>query len=300
MSKKILCIGEILWDSLPKGLFLGGAPFNVACHLNMLGEKTVICSRVGNDILGTQTIQRVSQQRINTDLIQIDANYDTGFVNVKLDSCGNAEYIINEPAAWDFIESNNFLIKEFNSCDFLVYGTLAQRNSVSKNTIDLLCSKQKINVYDVNLRAPFIDRNIIRESLLAANIVKMNEDEFIQIFEWFDLAHELEEGMRDLASKFNCDSVCVTKGKEGAALLHEDQYLFHEGFNVKIKDTVGSGDAFLAALLYGFRNNFENKNILKFANAAGAYVATKSGATPNLNLEKIKKIFNSKKFRKFQ
>lgn len=293
MSKKIICLGEVLWDSLPEGLFLGGAPFNVACHLNMLGEEANICSRIGDDLLGNQAIKRAKQKGLRTDLLQIDPNYYTGFVDVVLDKSGNASYKIAEPAAWDFIETTNDLLNKVNNSDILVYGTLAQRNDVSRKTIKHLRSMQKVNVYDVNLRPPFVDQDIIKDSLQTADIVKMNDSEFAKITEWFDLSSDLQLGMREFANKFNCNSVCITRGSKGSAIFHKNKYTVHNGFNINTKDTVGAGDAFLAALIYGINNEKENEEILEFANAVGAYVATKNGATPRLDIEMINEICKS-------
>ena len=198
MSKKIICIGEVLWDSLPGGLFLGGALFNVACHLNMLGEEVEICSRVGNDLLGDQVFQRAKHRNLSADFLQIDTNHGTGFVDVILDELGNASYKIAEPVAWDFIEMTDDLLDKMNNSDILVYGTLAQRNKVSKKTIGSLRSMRKLNVYDVNLRPPFIDQDVIKESLQAADIIKMNDYELAKLAEWFDLSSNLQLGMMEL------------------------------------------------------------------------------------------------------
>jgi fructokinase len=254
MSGKIICIGELLWDSLPMGLFIGGAPFNVACHLKMLGEEVEICSRVGNDVLGNQAIERVLQKQLKTEFLQVDSLYPTGFVDVNLDGSGNATYDIVKPVAWDYIDLNHSLLQECNNSDILVYGTLAQRNDVSRKTIKQLQSMDKINIYDVNFRSPFIEQDIIRESLHAASIVKINEYELVNIAEWFDLSSNLQQGMKDLAIKFNCDTVCLTRGAKGSVILRDNKFTVHGGYNVRTKDTVGAGDAFLAALIHGINN----------------------------------------------
>ena len=290
MSKKIVCIGEVLWDSLPGGLSLGGAPFNVACHLNMLGEEVDICSRVGNDRLGDQVIKRAKRKNLSTEFLQIDSNYGTGFVDVILDESGNASYEIHEPVAWDYIQMTDDLLKKVNNSDILVYGNLAQRNDVSRKTIEYLRSMQKLNIYDVNLRPPFIDQDIIKESLQDANIVKMNDYELVKIAEWFDLSSNLQQGMKDLAIKFNCNSICITRGSKGSVFFHNDKYTVHGGFNIKTKDTIGAGDAFLASLIYGLINEKKDEDIIEFANAIGAYVASKNGATPKIDFKKISKI----------
>ena len=290
MTKKILCVGEVLWDALPEGLFLGGAPFNVACHLRMLGENVTICSSVGSDVLGEQVIKRAKQKSLDTSFIQINSDYQTGIVNVTLDVAKNASYEIVEPVAWDFIEPNNILLEEIAESDYLVFGTLAQRNVISRKTIEQLRSFGKINIYDVNLRPPFNDINVIEKSLKSADIVKMNEDELKQLVAWFNLRENFESGITDLANKFNCSTVCITKGNKGSAIFRNNKLTQQEGFNVKVKDTIGAGDSFLAALIHGIINEQTNEDILKFSNAVGAYVASKKGAIPELDIDAIQNI----------
>ncbi len=289
-SKKIMCIGEILWDALPEGLFLGGAPFNVACHLKMLNENVVMLSRVGNDVLGNQAVKRLVNKKLTKNFIQIDKKYQTGIVEVRLDQNGNAEYEIVQPVAWDFITSNSKVVKEAETCDIIVFGTLAQRNETTRKTISELLKLDKINIYDVNLRPPFIDQDIIEKSLKAANIIKLNDDEFMQMAEWFDFPSNLNGGIKYFAQKFNCETVCITKGARGAVIYRNGKITEHHGFKIKTKDTVGSGDAFLAAFIHGIIQNYKNDEILKFANAVGAFVATRNGATPNLDFNKINKL----------
>ncbi|MDR3666756.1 MAG: PfkB family carbohydrate kinase, partial [Ignavibacteriaceae bacterium] len=135
MYNKILCIGEFLWDSLPKGLFLGGAPFNVACHFNMLGEDCKMISRVGHDLLGNQAILRLMQKGMSHEFIQIDEKYSTGLVDALLDVNGNASYNILEPAAWDFIELNDNITSYASGVKVMIFGSLAQRNPKTRFTI---------------------------------------------------------------------------------------------------------------------------------------------------------------------
>lgn len=287
MVTNVFCVGEVLWDSLPSGLFLGGAPFNVACHLNMLGIKARIISRVGNDELGKKIIKKVRGRKLETNLIQVDDSYSTGIVDVNLDKKGNATYNIVNPAAWDFISLKNELDNFSIEPDVLIYGTLAQRNEVSRKSIKKLRAKSKLNVYDVNLRPPFTEREIINDSLLDAHIVKMNDEEFLQLSKWFNLSNSLKEGMRELADNFNCETICITKGAKGSAIYRNNQFLEHPGFSVDVKDTIGAGDAFLAALLHGFLHDTSNKKIIEFANAVGAYVASQDGAIPKLDMTRI-------------
>ncbi|MCW8848667.1 MAG: carbohydrate kinase [Melioribacteraceae bacterium] len=290
MTKKILCIGEVLWDALPEGLFLGGAPFNVACHLKMLGENVTICSSVGSDVLGEQVIKRAKQKSLDTSFIQVNNDYQTGIVDVSLDAVKNASYEIVQPVAWDFIELNNILLDEIAKSDYLVFGTLAQRNAISRKTIEQLRSFGKINIYDVNLRPPFNNIDVIEKSIKSADIIKMNEDELKQLVTWFKLSENFESSITDLANKFNCSTVCITKGSMGSAIYRNNKLTEQEGFKVEVKDTIGAGDSFLAALIHGIINEQTNEDILKFSNAVGSYVASKKGAIPELDIDVIKKL----------
>ena len=290
MKKKILCVGEVLWDVLPEGLFLGGAPFNVACHLKMLGENVTICSSVGSDVLGEQVIKRAKQKSLDTSFIQINKDYQTGIVNVTLDADKNASYEIVEPAAWDFIKPNKVLLNKMEESDYLVFGTLAQRNPISQKTIAQLRELGKINIYDVNLRPPFNNIDVIEKSLESADIVKMNEDELKQLAAWFKLSDKFEKSITDLADKFNCSTVCITKGNKGSVILRNNKLTHQEGFKVEVKDTIGAGDSFLAALIHGILKEQTNGEILKYSNAVGAYVASKKGAIPELDIDEINNI----------
>jgi fructokinase len=290
MKFKVLCIGEILWDSLPQGLFLGGAPFNVAYHLNTLGCETVLVSKIGKDILGEKIIKSMNALGMSTKYLQVDNNYPTGKVNVKLDLSGYPSYKIAEPAAWDFIEINDSLIDVSRRVDAFIFGTLCQRNLVSQKTIETLRKLNSCNIFDINLRTPYLDIEVVESSLIDSQIVKFNDDEFRQLSNWFHLSNDLKEGVEQIADKFHCTTICITHGSNGSSLWHNGKWLNHNGFRVKIRDTVGAGDAFLAALLFKLLYSDNNYDALDFANAVGAYVVMQNGATPILDLEKIEKL----------
>ena len=277
---EVLCVGEVLWDSLPEGLFLGGAPFNVACHLRATGAPVAMVSRIGSDRLGNEVLRRAARYGVSTDLIQSDAELATGFVRVDIDPSGNPSYEILAPAAWDAIETNDELVARAQNARAIVFGTLAQRNSISRETIRALWKTEALIVFDVNLRAPFEDRTIVEESLQRADVVKLSAEELDRVAEWFELHGEFEAKMRALATSFGCDVVCVTRGSEGAALLHGDAFTEHPGYEVEVKDTVGAGDAFLAVLLAGLLSGATDAALLQHANMIGAYVTTQYGAVP--------------------
>ncbi len=286
-QERILCIGEILWDSLPSGLYLGGAPLNVCYHLNQFNINAIIASRVGDDRLGKEAIRRIERKGISSDLIQQDHKHETGFVSVELSSQGDPQYDIIEPVAWDFIELDNQLQQVVQNCWGIVFGTLAQRDSESRDTIQKLWDSDAKKILDMNLREPFIDRKIIHDSLTAADVVKMNEEELNQLKDWFSLSGRTRKTVEKLTTKFGTSVFCITRGANGAMLFRDGDWFEHMGFPAKVKDAVGAGDAFLAALLYGIKNNKETYNLLSLANATGAFVAQKDGATPAYSLEDI-------------
>lgn len=280
MSDEILCIGEILWDALPDGLFLGGAPFNVACHLRALGRETAFVSRVGDDRLGHEALRRMGARGLDTDLMQIDDSLPTGFVQVELGGTGEPDYEILEPVAWDGITATDSLRHRAEHADALVYGSLAQRSATSRETIQHLCKAAVMCVFDINLRPPHIDRAVVEQSLDIADIVKLNDDELRRLQGWFGLPDDPEAAVPDLAQDFDCRTICVTRGGQGAWLWRNGHYWRHTGYEAEVADPVGAGDAFLAALLAGLLASQNGDVILDRANRLGAYVASHPGAFP--------------------
>jgi fructokinase len=279
-SSEILCVGEVLWDALPEGLFLGGAPFNVACHLRAAGAPVSMVSRVGEDRLGEEVLRRATRYGVDADLVQVDAALPTGFVRVAVDDAGIPKYEIVEPAAWDAIAPSDALLARAAGARAIVFGSLAQRHATSRATIERLLDTDALKVFDVNLRPPYDDREIVRRSLERADVVKLSHDEMEQVADWFDLRGNLRESAAALAESFACPVVCVTRGSDGAGMWREGRWTEHPGFRVEVKDTVGAGDAFLAVLLVGLLSGGESGLLLQNANLIGAYVATQFGALP--------------------
>ncbi len=279
-SQEILCVGEVLWDALPEGLFLGGAPFNVACHLRAAGLAVAMVSRLGEDRLGEEALRRATRYGVGIDLIQSDPVLPTGFVRVTVDPAGNPAYEIVEPAAWDAIVATGALVARAAEARAIVFGSLAQRHAISRATIERLWDGDATMVFDVNLRPPYDDKEVVRRSLRRADVVKLSEQEMAQVTEWFDLPNDSREGVAGLADTFACPIVCLTRGSEGAALWNEGRWTEHPGYKVEVRDTVGAGDAFLAVLLAGLFSGGADAALLQHANLIGAYVATQYGAVP--------------------
>ncbi|MGE5682496.1 MAG: carbohydrate kinase family protein, partial [Bacillota bacterium] len=266
---------------------------NVACHLHMLGESVTIISRIGKDNFGHEVLNSLREKNISTDYIQLDNKEKTGIVNVNLDNMGNAAFEIVEPAAWDFIELTDQLIKKVSASDLLIFGSLAQRNSSSRKTISTLRTLVPITVFDVNLRPPYDNPEIVEDSFTGTQIVKLNDDELRQISNWFGFPSDLREAAESISLKFGCTTICITRGENGASLWHNGKWTEHNGFRVSVKDTVGSGDAFLASMISGILTGLEDEKILTRANALGAFVASKDGATPGLDFNEINRLISN-------
>jgi fructokinase len=279
-ESEILCVGEVLWDALPAGLFLGGAPFNVACHLRAAGWRVTMVSRVGEDRLGEEVLRRAPWYGVGADLIQVDPELPTGLVRATLDEAGNAEYEILEPAAWDAIALDAELVVRAEAARAIVYGTVAQRNATTRATIERLWESDALMVFDANLRPPYDRRDVVEQSLNHANVVKVTERELERLAEWFRLPTGLRPSAAALAETFNCETVCVTRGRSGAALWRNGDWTEEPGYEVEVRDTVGAGDAFLALLLAGLLDGADDRVTLRHANLIGAYVATQLGAVP--------------------
>jgi fructokinase len=287
-SSEILCVGEVLWDALPAGLFLGGAPFNVACHLRAAGLPATLVSRVGADRLGDEALVRAARYGVGTDLVQVDPVLPTGFVRVSIEADGEPSFDILAPAAWDALEPHEELLRRAAGARAIVFGSLAQRAAVTRATIERLWDTDALLVFDANLRPPFVDPVIVRRSLDHAEVVQVTEDELRQIAAWFSLGTDTSEELRSssrqvvaaLAEMFDWRTACITRGKDGAAMWREGKWTEHPGFEVEVRDTVGAGDAFLAMVIAGLLSGADDRSILQHATLIGAYVATQSGAVP--------------------
>jgi fructokinase len=287
MSRRIVCVGEILWDALPAGLFLGGAPFNVASHLHVLGEAVGVGSRVGDDVLGDEALRRLRARGLSDALVQVDDTLPTGLVRVDLTPTDDPDYEIVEPAAWDALARPDALQDHVDRAAALVFGSLAQRSTPARRTIQRLCKTDGLRVFDVNLRPPHVDRTVVEYSLRLADVVKVNEHELTQLCGWFGLATDPEAALADLADTFACSTVCVTLGDQGARLWREGTHWHHPGHPVEVADPVGAGDAFLAAFLSGLLHGRDGEALLNLANGLGAYVAAHPGAFPDYEVSTL-------------
>lgn len=280
----IICFGEVLWDLLPTGKIAGGAPMNVAFHLNNFGLNAKMLSRAGADELGNELLQFLSKKGINTKFVQQDSSCPTGTVVVTLDEYGSPSYEITQSVAWDYIEFLPEQKSEIEQADAFVYGSLAARNNRSRESLLQLLDVAGLKVFDVNLRTPFYSKDLLVTLLQQATIVKMNDEELELIGGWFYGEKSDVELVKLLKSQFDIDILIVTKGAKGAFLLDSTNEMIQvKAKKVTVKDTIGSGDSFLAGFLAQYLNKKDLHACLTFAAKTGALVATKKGGTPKIN-----------------
>jgi fructokinase len=280
----VVGLGELLWDLLPAGEQLGGAPANFAYITSLLGDEGIPASRLGEDSLGADAIRRLGELGLSTEFIQKDADHPTGTVKVEVDHTGQPRFEISESVAWDFLAWTPQWQKLAQQADAVCFGSLAQRSEQSHSTIGrfLLGSrKNAVRIFDVNLRQNFYTAQVLADSIKLATVVKLNHEELPKIMRAFGLEHRnQEDSARQLLSAHEVKLVCVTRGNGGSLLVSADECSEHPGFKVKVADTVGAGDAFTAALVHGFLRRTPLTQINETANRVGAWVASQSGATP--------------------
>lgn len=288
---RIICYGEVLWDMLPQGKKPGGAPMNVAIHLKRLGLQPWIVSRIGEDEQGTELKQFLEKNGLNTRFIGLDRKLNTSEVLVHLDESRNAAYEICEPVAWDNVSADDELIDLAASADLIIFGSLAQRNKITRETLlKLLQNSKATRLLDVNLRPPFDNQGIVEQLLHVSDFAKLNDEELTRIADWHNINGNEKELIQWMADFFNCSTVCVTRGPNGAVLYIDNEFHEHPGFKVQATDTVGAGDSFLAALISRLSIKQPPKSALEFACAVGAYVASQHGAVPDYSEADIQKL----------
>jgi fructokinase len=282
---RVVCFGEVLWDVFPSGAEAGGAPMNVAYHLHKQKKDPTLITRIGIDEEGKKLIDIFSRKGVCTEHFQVDYAYATGKVYAKPNEHHETVYDIVMPAAWDFIQWEDGLKQLVEDAEFFVFGSLAARNRVSKDTLFRLLEIARKKVLDLNLRAPYFNRPVVEQLLGKADLVKMNQAELELITGWFSHYTSVEDRVKSIRDKFAISEIVVTMGAEGALLYRNGDITLHRGFKVAVEDTVGSGDAFLAGLLSQLLDNADSEAALRFANGLGAFVATQRGACPDYDIE---------------
>ena len=291
-ARLVLGLGELLWDLLPGGPQLGGAPANFTVMVGRLGNHAVALSRIGRDELGRKAVEVLDPLPVDTSHLQIDVIHETGTVTVDLND-GQPEYVIHQPAAWDFMELTDDWIQLAQRADAICFGSLAQRGIDSRKTIQTLAAESSascIRIFDVNLRAPFFSEETVEESLELATVVKMNDAEVPKVLSLLgltasesDTTESLRVGANRLLAEFpTLQMAAITCGGKGSLLVTREEWHAHPGHPVKVADTIGAGDAFTAAMTHYLLRGADLATLNEAGNRWGSWVASQAGAMPPL------------------
>ena len=331
MPINVVGLGEVLWDLLPTGHQLGGAPTNFAYHVHALGTQVraqaKVITRVGDDDYGREILRRFVEMGLDTTTIQVDKTAPTGTAKVEISTDGQTHFTIQENVAWDFLAPIDEALAAARRADAICFGTLAQRSAPSRATIQQLVAASPANmlrVLDINLRQPFYLRGVIEESLQLANVLKLNDEELSILAEMFNLAaspkscgadapvrvsaaeqssvptgacaaDQIKRQIKCLAKTFGLRLVALTRGANGSLLYQESEKRWSDypSRPIKVVDTVGAGDSFTAALVLGLLRKKDLDEINEIANEVARYVCSQPGATPPMPLEFAKRFAGS-------
>ena len=282
MKRYIVGLGEALWDVLPEGKKLGGAPANFAYHAAQFGQETIAISALGEDALGDETIEALKEHNLNYLMPRVP--YPTGTVLVTLTGDGIPTYDIKENVAWDNIPFTNEILEIAKNARAVCFGSLAQRNVVSRENIHKFldatpddCTK----IFDINLRQQFYTKEVIKESLKRCNILKINDEELVLIGRMFGYPGlDIEDKCWLILGKYNLDMLVLTCGTNGSYVFTPGQMSFQETPKVEVADTVGAGDSFTGSFVGSILNGKPVPEAHKTAVQVSAYVCTQNGAMP--------------------
>lgn len=290
---RITCFGEVLWDVFPTHEKIGGAPLNVALRLNSFNHEVYMISAIGKDKRGDALINYITESGLSKAYIQMNETLETGAVQVSLNDKGSASYTIEFPRAWDAIELNDDLKALVSSSDAFVFGSLVARDNISKNTLFELIEASQYSIFDLNLRPPHYTKELLIHLMNKADFIKFNDDELYEVSGYLGSKYlSMEQNIRFISEVTNTKHICVTKGNHGAVLWYHDTFYYNSGYLVKVKDTVGAGDSFLASLISQLLNKVNPQDAINFACAVGAMVAQNEGANPKITLKEIESFMN--------
>lgn len=290
---QVTCFGEILWDILPTTELPGGAPMNVAYHLKKLGASPALITRIGRDDYGRRLMDVLSGAGLTTRYIQEDSEQATGLVYAKPDEHNEVKYDIVFPSAWDYIEWREEYRGLLQDAEYFIYGSLAARHKQSRETLYQLLDVARTKVLDINLRPPHFDQSGLEYLLQKTNILKMNLAELELIASWYRKAQDIEDNVKILQDQFRLETIIVTLGGEGALVREGKATYRHPGFTIKVQDTIGSGDAFLAGFIHQRLMGVPVNKALEFACRIGAFVATRQGACPSYEVEQVRALMHA-------
>lgn len=301
MRNTIVAFGETLWDLLPAGAVLGGAPSNFAYRVNALGDRGLLVTRLGRDELGQKAGAQLGQLGMETGFVQWDEDRPTGTVHVTLDARGSPDFSIVSNVAYDFIELTSELLALAAAADCFCFGTLIQRSPDNRRTLRQLlgAATGALKLLDINLRKNCYSEKTIRESLERADLLKLNEDEARYLGSLFQMPAEPLASFCDaMIDRWQLQCCLVTLGEGGAfAASTAGTKVYSPGFQIHPVDTCGSGDAFTAGFTHKFLRRQPLEDCCEFGNALGALVAMQSGATSPVSTEEIQQFLKQKRGR---
>jgi fructokinase len=286
MGKRIVAMGDGLWDLFPDGPRFGGATANFACHSSILGAEVYMVSGVGEDEHGEALLQVYQKHRVNSDLVQVLQDYPTGIVHVELTESGLPTFTIGENAAWDHWEWNQEIEEAVRKADALYFGTLGQRGDTARagvrNALAIAQNQNIPRILDINLRAPFYNDSLIRDSIDLCSVLKLSDEELKRVTQACKLNSHIGDtaALKELSSKFDLELVVMTRGAEGAVLISEEELVEQPGEPVTVVDTVGAGDSFTASMTLDLLEGKDYPQILKTACRVAAGVCSHAGAVP--------------------
>lgn len=289
MSQLVVGMGEALWDMLPEGRKIGGAPANFAYHVSQFGLDSRVVSAVGDDELGNEILANFAEKKLECQIEKVP--YPTGTVQVELDEKGVPCYDIKEGVAWDNIPFTVSLLELAKKTDAVCFGSLAQRNSVSRETINRFIDEMPqeehvLKIFDINLRQHFYSKELIEESIKKCNILKINDEELAIVSQMFGFADiDFKEQCKLLLTKYNLKMLILTCGVDGSYVFSSGEMSFLETPKVKVADTVGAGDSFTGAFVAAILKGLEMKEAHRLAVNVSAFVCTQNGAMPELPAE---------------
>lgn len=285
MSFKVIGIGEALWDLLPRGPQLGGAPANFAFHACQLGAESRIITRIGNDEDGRRMLQRFEEMDIDCSTVQVDDHLPTGAARVAFEPDGSPRFTIVDGVAWDSLALTDEALEAVRNANAVCFGTLAQRTAEAASVIHSLLAEtpqSSVRVFDINLRQGFYNREMLDRSLKSANILKLNEHELTVLLPMFGLRGNMRQMASQLADRYNLNLVALTRAEHGSLLYQRGDWSEFPGRKVDVLDTIGAGDAFTAALVLGLLNQLPLDDIHRIAADVASFVCSQPGATPPL------------------
>ncbi|MFC2084744.1 carbohydrate kinase [Bacteroidota bacterium] len=281
----VVGIGEILWDLLPTGKKLGGAPANFAFNANSLGANGIIVSSIGDDPDGNEILSELGSMQLSKKYIQTDYVHPTGTVDVFLDNQGKPDYVIHQNVAWDNILEDDNLISLTQKTHAVCFGSLAQRSKVSRETIQSFIrklSEDSIKIFDINLRQNYYNRSLIDFNLQLANCLKLNDEELNILVGQLKFQGDEDIIIQKLIDMYELNYIILTKGDKGSNIYSRGKTSHLKPSEINVVDTIGAGDAFTAAFIVGLLNHQPLNRIHHLANNLASFICTKKGATPSI------------------